>query len=289
MFPDPAQRVAVSLSGTAPAVPVIDPLPNIADAAALAPQHPRKIPRHSIVYDPALQTLTFDATETLVIMAGKATLFTHLYKRKLILTHLANNEVFEVPLPPWRNVVDIFTDAERTNFLGSAHLQKIGFNKNLQRRLGIDYTRLYVRAPPTSPPPQNVFPSARESTDSLLVLPRPRAVSSSSSLGTRVMMARSSQEPSSRPSPARSRKPSATSRSSQDPSGGPSPAGSRRPSAATSHSSQDPSRRQSPSRPRRPSAVSLQVPSPAGSASTSVSHRKKLSMEGRYPMPGEME
>ena len=198
--------VSLFMGEMLPSAKVTDFPPNITNAAETSAQ-PRRIPRHSIVYDPALQTLTFDATETLVVMAG---MVKAIGDRSHVLTYPVRNEIFEVPLPAWCNAVDIFTDAERTNFLACAHLKNIGFLKNLQRRLGIDYYRLYVRSPAANPPPRDAFPSEREATESLFILPRSRAASSTSSLGTRVME-RSSQDPSRRPSPARSRRPSATS------------------------------------------------------------------------------
>ena len=46
---------------------------------------------------------------------------------------------FEVPLPRWRNRIDIYYDPKtRRDFLSSIHMGQLGLWKNLQRRLGID-------------------------------------------------------------------------------------------------------------------------------------------------------
>ena len=53
---------------------------------------------------------------------------------------------FEVPLPRWRNWVDLYIDPEtRCDFLSSIHMGQLGLWKNLQRRLGIDYTTLHIK------------------------------------------------------------------------------------------------------------------------------------------------
>ena len=52
----------------------------------------------------------------------------------------------EVPLPKWRNWVNIYVDHEsRHQFVSSIHMGQLGLWKNLQRRLRLDYTALYVK------------------------------------------------------------------------------------------------------------------------------------------------
>ena len=74
--------------------------------------------------------------------------------------------------------MDVYRDDQRTDFLASVHLNKIGFKRNLQRRLHQDYFKLYVKASIGSPPPLEAFSSEREATETLFVLPSSRRLSS---------------------------------------------------------------------------------------------------------------
>ena len=93
----------------------------------------------AIVYDPASYELKTERCEDLD-------------SEKLLdlVTSFANplgkSDSFEVPLPRWRNQVDIYLDPKaRSGFVATIKLDKLKWTKNWQRRLGHNYKVLHVR------------------------------------------------------------------------------------------------------------------------------------------------
>ena len=55
-------------------------------------------------------------------------------------------EAFEVPMPSWRNTVNIYLNSEKqSGFIAQIHLNRLGKRRNMQRRLRQDFTKLYVK------------------------------------------------------------------------------------------------------------------------------------------------
>lgn len=57
------------------------------------------------------------------------------------------NNSFEMPLPKWRNRVDVYMDQKaRTGYIATLHLNYcLGVWRNWQRRFGWDYQVLFVK------------------------------------------------------------------------------------------------------------------------------------------------
>lgn len=59
---------------------------------------------------------------------------------------LGKTDSIKVHLPRWRNRVDIYIDEEaRSEFVATVKLDRLGRKRNWQRRLGHNYTTLYVK------------------------------------------------------------------------------------------------------------------------------------------------
>jgi hypothetical protein len=58
--------------------------------------------------------------------------------------------LIRVDLPHWANRVDIYMDGkEKTGFIASVKMKRLGAKKNWQRHLGYNYTHMFVLAPQT--------------------------------------------------------------------------------------------------------------------------------------------
>ena len=95
--------------------------------------------KSAIVYDPSKQTLSTEPIEGLLGTEGNSRNFV----RKLTL--LGNRNFREVPLPHWSNQVKVFLDEKETEFLARIYLDSLGTKKNFQRRIGRNFTRLFIK------------------------------------------------------------------------------------------------------------------------------------------------
>ena len=76
---------------------------------------------------------------------SKCTLHPDFHVPRLILTKEESNG-FEIQLPRWRNRVFLYPNMEeKTGYPVSLRLDRLGWKKNWQRRLGINYTVLHVK------------------------------------------------------------------------------------------------------------------------------------------------
>ena len=65
---------------------------------------------------------------------------------KNVAKFIADGDSFPVDLPRWRNRVDIYVDPEnRSGFVATVQLDRLGPAKNWQRRLGHKYRILHVK------------------------------------------------------------------------------------------------------------------------------------------------
>ena len=93
----------------------------------------------AVVYDPSLHELKTERCEKL----GR-TLLPELIEPEPDSPDQFDS--FEVPLPRWRNRVDIYMDpGARAGFVATVKLDKLKWTKNWQRRLRHNYTVLHVQ------------------------------------------------------------------------------------------------------------------------------------------------
>ena len=68
------------------------------------------------------------------------------------LTSLDEKYAYCMDLPRWRNRVNLNVDPDlKSLFLAEVRIDKIGWRKNWQRRLRINYTKIYVKGPKPRP------------------------------------------------------------------------------------------------------------------------------------------
>ena len=65
-----------------------------------------------------------------------------------LLTTAGGSKAINVPLPKWCNRVSIYLDPiNKSQFVASVRISRIGWIKNWQRRTGRNYTSLYISTP----------------------------------------------------------------------------------------------------------------------------------------------
>ena len=94
----------------------------------------------AIVYDPSL-----DKFETVRRENLKSEYCTLAIEK--LANFLANSDTFAVHLPWWRNKVDIYVDPKnRSGFVATVQLNRLGPAKNLQRRFRPSYKVLHIKS-----------------------------------------------------------------------------------------------------------------------------------------------
>ena len=109
----------------------------------LPPEHHRSDSNHKpqkIIYDPSLDT--FETVDSGNLNGESWSVSAHENAANFI----ADCDSFTVDLPRWRNRVDIYVGSEnRSGFVATVQLDRLGQAKNWQRRLSHKYRILHVK------------------------------------------------------------------------------------------------------------------------------------------------